>query len=300
MTTDRPATEPTLRRYLLGELPEAEAISLEERCFADRDLFDDLVAAQEELIFGYLRGQLDRSERERFEHAFLSSPRRRERVEFFRSLLAVVSAAPRPTTSAGSTAGARHPRPVPPLWLNWGIAAVLLASVTWVAVRTIPGPSSMPPPTPEPDASSRPLTPEPSASPGSLDTPAPLAQETEVSVRLVDRTLASAAPEQLVRIRPGTRALRLSIALGADASESYAVTVRDGTGKELWSRFGLHPRARVGEAMLSLLLPARVLAGGIYHISLTGITAPDSPRGETPPAETKPDTRTLVLRIEQE
>lgn len=300
MTTDRAATEPTLRRYLLGELSEAEAANLEEKCFDDRELFDDLVAAQEELIFRYLRGQLDLSEWERFERAFLSSPRRRERVEFFRSLLAVVNAGPGTTTSAVSTASAPHGRSVPPLWINWGIAAVLLASVAWVVVRTVPPSVSIPRQTPGPDASSRPVTPEPSASPDSLDTPAPSAQETEVRVRLVEGTPASATPEQLVRMRPGTRALRLSVVLGAEAAESYAVTVRDRTGQELWNRSGLHPRVGVGEAVVSFLLPARALASGIYHISLTGITAPDSARGEAPPPESKPETRTLVLRVEQE
>jgi len=300
MTRDRPATEPTLRRYLLGEISEAEAANLEEKCFDDRELFDDLVAAQEELIFGYLRGQLDSVERERFERSFLSSPRRRERVEFFRGLLAVVNAAPRPTTSAASTAGAPRPRPVPPLWLNWGIAAALLASVAWVVVRAIPPSVSIPRQTPEPDASSRLLMPEPSPSPGSLDTPAPSAQETEVRVRLVDGTAVSAAPEQLVRIRPETRALRLSVVLGADAAESYTVVVRDRTGKELWNRSDLYPRVGVGEAVVSFLLPARALVSGIYHISLTGITAPDSARGEAPPPGTKPETRTLLLHVERE
>ena len=83
-----------IRRYLLGELSEAEALSLEERYFAEPDVFEQVWAVENELVDDYVAGRLGTGERERFERAYLSSPRHRERVAVARALQATL---PRPT-----------------------------------------------------------------------------------------------------------------------------------------------------------------------------------------------------------
>ena len=45
-------------RYLLGELAEPEQTALEEKYFADPQLFDQLVKAETELVDDYARGRL--------------------------------------------------------------------------------------------------------------------------------------------------------------------------------------------------------------------------------------------------
>lgn len=101
--------ENMIKRYLLGELPEQEQLRLEEQYFGNADVFEQFLVVEDQLIDDYCRGQLPRRERNRFEKYFLSSPRRRERVELARGLIdrlskptAAVAASPitRPETLA--------------------------------------------------------------------------------------------------------------------------------------------------------------------------------------------------------
>jgi anti-sigma factor RsiW len=82
-----PHSSRTIRRYLLGELPEAERAALEEQYFSDRELFEQVARAESELVDGYTRGRLDPAERARFEGYYLAHPDRRERARFSKSLL---------------------------------------------------------------------------------------------------------------------------------------------------------------------------------------------------------------------
>jgi CHAT domain-containing protein/tetratricopeptide (TPR) repeat protein len=69
-------------RYLLGDLSEDESQRIEEKYFADSDLYDQLRAAERDLIDRYARGELSGADRQRFEDRFLNTPGRRDRVEF--------------------------------------------------------------------------------------------------------------------------------------------------------------------------------------------------------------------------
>jgi len=55
-----------LRRYLLGELPEAERSQLAERYFVDEELFDELLDVENELLGQYVRKQLSSAESKHF------------------------------------------------------------------------------------------------------------------------------------------------------------------------------------------------------------------------------------------
>lgn len=71
-----------LRKYLLGELPEAEQQALEERLMTEAELFDLLQVAEDELVDDHLSGALSASERSRFDGFFLSTPERRRKLSF--------------------------------------------------------------------------------------------------------------------------------------------------------------------------------------------------------------------------
>src|SRR5262245_48119753 len=77
-------------RYLLGEASEAEASELEERYFADDGFFEHLQTVEDELIDAYVRGSLSPQERQHFEESFLTNSKRRQRVEFAKTLLNTV------------------------------------------------------------------------------------------------------------------------------------------------------------------------------------------------------------------
>ena len=83
--------EQIIARYLLGELSEEEQIRIEEQYFGNGDFFEQCLVVEDQLIDDYLRGQLPRRKRDRFETYFLASPRRRERVELARVLIKTVS-----------------------------------------------------------------------------------------------------------------------------------------------------------------------------------------------------------------
>jgi hypothetical protein len=78
-------------RYLLGDLSEEEKTRLEESYFADDNLFEQLLAAEDDLIDDYVQGQLIGHERALFEKRFLNSPERRQRVALARGLMKTVA-----------------------------------------------------------------------------------------------------------------------------------------------------------------------------------------------------------------
>ena len=75
-----------LRRYFLGDLPREDRVRLEDRYLVDVELFEELLAAENDLIDAYVRGELTEDERQQFEVEYLKSPERRDRLDFARAL----------------------------------------------------------------------------------------------------------------------------------------------------------------------------------------------------------------------
>ena len=76
-----------MTRYLLGDLPENDQAAVEQEYFADPEKFEEVWAAENELVDRYARGRLSRGERELFKRNYLQSPKHRDRVEVARKLL---------------------------------------------------------------------------------------------------------------------------------------------------------------------------------------------------------------------
>lgn len=77
-----------LDSYLLGDLPEAQRTAMEDRLFADREIFEQMWARENQLVDDYVRGRLPGSQRQRFENHYLASPVHQRRVLAARYLLA--------------------------------------------------------------------------------------------------------------------------------------------------------------------------------------------------------------------
>lgn len=75
-----------VRHYLLGELAEDEQRRFEEELMSGARSFDELLAAEDELIDQYVAGALAGPERERFRQHFLATPERRRKLSFARTL----------------------------------------------------------------------------------------------------------------------------------------------------------------------------------------------------------------------
>jgi hypothetical protein len=83
--------EEQIRRYLLGELSEAEMARLEDDAFTGpggEDLQSIIASVENDLMDEYARGELPSGERARFEARFLTSERRCRRVGFAAALVA--------------------------------------------------------------------------------------------------------------------------------------------------------------------------------------------------------------------
>ncbi|MEW6125730.1 MAG: hypothetical protein AB1757_01595 [Acidobacteriota bacterium] len=80
--------EKLINQYLLGELSETERLEIEERFFKDDEFYQNLLIAEDELIYNYLRGALSSRERKLFEAQLDKSSTRREKVAVVKALMA--------------------------------------------------------------------------------------------------------------------------------------------------------------------------------------------------------------------
>ncbi len=90
--------EALLRKYLLGELNEAEEQVFEEQLLEDDELSELLLAEEDELVDAYLGGELSESERERFDSYFMVTPERRKKLKFAQALRRRKRVVPTPVT----------------------------------------------------------------------------------------------------------------------------------------------------------------------------------------------------------
>jgi len=86
-------------RFLLGGGTEAERERLEAEFFTDDDAFQQMIAAEDDLIDAYARGELTDSERWQFEQRFMNSSADRERVCFARAFAATAPQTAPPVTT---------------------------------------------------------------------------------------------------------------------------------------------------------------------------------------------------------
>jgi hypothetical protein len=84
-----------LRRFLLGDIADAEREAIERQCLAEHSLiFDQLVALEDELRFDYLQGRLSAADHARFERRYVATPEGRARLAFAQAVLLSADAAP--------------------------------------------------------------------------------------------------------------------------------------------------------------------------------------------------------------
>ena len=76
-----------MRKYLLGDLREADANQLEVELLANDDRFEQMRDTETSLVDDYVRDRLPSEVRERFERHYLASPIHNERVAFARHLI---------------------------------------------------------------------------------------------------------------------------------------------------------------------------------------------------------------------
>lgn len=134
MTDANAPSDETLRRWLLQQLPEADAAALDERLMHDDVFAERLREAETDLIDDAARGALDADDAEAFRRYRRVDPRTRER------LLAARAFARLREEAAGQGAGQRPRR----RRLAWLAAAAIVVAAILLPMRWTSSPESPP------------------------------------------------------------------------------------------------------------------------------------------------------------
>lgn len=284
--------EGLIRQYLLGDLPQEERDRLEDQYFTNSEAFEELVEIENDLIDSFVRQELSPSEVKQFEKQYFTSPLRRARVEFARSLNracleSTAKADERPFISRFSLRLFSHGN----LALQWGsiAAALLLAtSGSWLilqnyhlrkqlreareqssSVQAQLEPKQKPPQGSVPDMQEAGRSQEFSnANIARLETPR------EAVFTLRAGTIRSAENKQIdLAIPTNVSTVILRLTVGNALYAKYQAELQTAEGRKLQSANGLISRKLGGQAMILFRVPASRLGPGDYIVILSGTDA---------------------------
>jgi hypothetical protein len=290
-----------LTRYLLGALPAEETERLDELSIVDEEVATRLTAVEYDLVDAYVRGETKGEDRARFESFYLSSAKRREKVQFARALLergSGTAAAPAmvlrtvvlPDKKASPRRGFRFPRPV----FQWGFAGAA-ATLMLVAgyllldnVRLHRQMSESRDRQSEFDQRERDLRNELEQQRSAYaqaqqelqrlrGLPSSLDQLTAVTLILLPPSRSvSRVPN--ISIRPGTDLVVLLLTLESDDFPVYRVVLRDPATNQVLLRSATMTSTSAGEKKaVSVTVRAGLLKQQNYIAELTGIPARGGP-----------------------
>jgi hypothetical protein len=294
-----------LSRYLLGSLPAQEAERLDELSIADDEFALRLDAVENDLVDAYARGDLSGDALEQFQKFYLSSPRRREKVEFARIFLrfaektasAVAGATTQPAIPsaqpADQTSRTRSPwrqLTIPRLGLQWGLAAAALVMLLATSYQFVENErlrqqaaearnqqTALNQRTQDLESQ---LREQRSANAGmreELDRlrqvlSAPHALNIVAALLLPQMRGASQIPT--VSVPVGTDQVQLRLQLESDDFPSYQVALKDpARSTVIWNNSNVRARAQGEAKVVSVNIPAGLLKRQNYIIDLTGVSS---------------------------
>jgi hypothetical protein len=301
--------ETQIAQYLLGELPEAQQVEIEDRAFSDNDYLASITAVENDLIDEYVRGELSAADRQRFETRFLASAARRKRVEFAKALRTVVSEVP--TQEKAVVQDARRWPWRESLYAFFGglnpaarlafVAAAILVIVgaAWLFTETLRLRRQVNQLQAEKQSGQdlhqalegeRQRNEELNAR---LNQEKQQREQTDESLRQLTETTEAEKPVPApviasLTLLPGlsrgggqkpnldlandVRLVRLQIGIDPEEQyQSFAIELRTLAGREVWNRDNLAARTRRGTRAVGLTLPATILKSGEYELRLRGL-----------------------------
>ncbi len=260
-------SDPLIRRYLLGDLPEADAQRFEEEYFASDDRFSEMLAVEDDLIEAFLHRRLSAGDRPRFEARFLSTERGRQKV----ALAALLEKA--------SPVTARSTR-----WIPWSIAAsVVVLAIGAGTLRELVSMKRQIEGLVRERAALRSgmavVTADLQRLKASSAQPAPQRQNVfSIILRGGERGSASSAAIVLPR---DAAAAELWLLLPRDEYPSYTAALQSIEGRTLWSEKSLTSRPLDGRKAILFRVPATSLQPRTYIVAVSG----DRPDGSSEPVE---------------
>jgi len=247
-------TQQAIRQYLLGILPQDQAVELEERLLIDGELYEELLIAEDELVDQFLSGEMPDGERETVETHFLRAPGRQEHLLFARALRKYVSTngpqAVNNSEAQQKTVDERRswlPRLFPRYpALAFSLAGALVLIIVggiWLANRI----------------SNRPHEPQ-----------------TVWAIELTPGLQRDEGGIKSFAIPANIDAVRLQLDLAEGQYQSYEAIVLDVDGRSVTTRKNLMAQSANGHQIVLLDVEAALLAPGDYRVKLSGLSASGS------------------------
>jgi hypothetical protein len=248
------------RRYLLGLATEEEGAALEREYFERDDVVERIAAAEDDLIEDYLAGQLETSERERFERSYLAAPHHRVRVDTVQRLMARAAQLPvRPASAVAPPPAKVATRYMP--WLALAASLLVGAGAWWMFV---------------PSGRDAPLSERRSDSPSQPPPPAGAAQA-PTTPRVFALSLSPVAVrgsgDSLRAVLPAATDIVALELQGDGESRSLAPTraaIRTVAGLEVWRGPAAVSPGRPAGVLARIDVPAAHLPADDYLVSLFG------------------------------
>ena len=231
-----------IRRYLLGQLDEAEQERLELRLLTEASFGEEFDTVVDEITDQYVGNELDGEERKRVEQYFLTSTERQQKVAFARELLE--RAATERTPKRPPVVVPREPGFWERVLAFWRNQSVSMRTATTIATLVIVAGLGL--------FTISPLF----TSPGTY-------QSITLNINTSDR--ATGSDVKLVKLEPGTTGLRIELALPdqVQQTQNYRVEVLD----EQQQSPNVSVTERTAKSLI-VTIPAGDLARGTYYIRL--------------------------------
>ncbi len=278
-----------ITRYLLGQVPENERAEFEEEYLRDDDLFEEMVAHENDLIDAYVGGELAATDREQFETYFMSDPEGHERVELARTLLKSCLTTKASEERSSDERGDGSPvvgfrrAPVPAMRL--ALAAVLLVAVaglTWMALMNWNLHRQL-----EASLNAEQQAQELRRQVAALQERAAAAEQklaelpppglAFLSMTLAPDLARGPGQQTTLHLAPGISEVFLLLRRNHDKHLSYRVILETAEGKQVWQKPSLEPQlARDGGEVIVVDISSSILKQDDYVLRLFGATASGS------------------------
>lgn len=260
-----------LMDYLLGKLPQAEEIRIEEQYVADASLQDKIAQIEDELVDLYLEKQLSLEEHTYFEAHFLSSPRGRRKLEFARSLASVTSEVAKANAAAPKPAIMRLLRLFTRFPFRFGLAAtalIMLLLFGWLLRERASRSNRQNQSNSSPSYKSEPA-------PGHTESP----QVISAASIILEPVSREVVRSPKIKLHSSTDQLRVQLQIHGNR-KIYAASLVNTAGQVEWSNHGLQTQVTSSGRSLVLTFPTLLLESGEYRILLCPAESPAMPVAE--------------------